>query len=170
MREIDEAVQLALMSLYLAAMELEIPTGMAFFGANDERDRDRILEVAPPTARSSEAAKALIAGFNGRTHNEFLYWGLLKAAEALHARPERRKVLLVLHDGDPVFEGPEGDDLALSQAYLRKLERQGLTVIGVYLGDDEEMIANVKRLFPRLVICQGQALPETLGNLLRGLV
>ena len=42
-------------------------------------------------------------------------------------------------------------------------------MIGVYLGDNKELITKLKRLFPRLVISQGQALPETLGNLLRGL-
>ena len=170
MRSWQDAVRLALMGLHLAATQLEIPTGLAFFGANDEHCPERFLEATPISPQASEAAEALIAGFEGQTYYEFLYWALCHASEALRNRPERRKVLLILHDGDPVFSGVEGDDWSLSLAQVQTLERQGIAVIGVYLGDETDMIAKLKRLFSRLVVTgQGQALPETLGNLLRGL-
>ena len=169
MRSWQDAVRLALMGLYLAATELEIPTGLAFFGANDEHRPERFLEATPISPRASEAAEALIAGFEGKTYYEFLYGSLLHAGDALRNRPERRRVLLCLHDGDPVFSGEEGDDWSLSLAQVQTLERQGIAVIGVYLGDEKDMIAKLKRLFCRLVVTSGQALPETLGNLLRSL-
>jgi len=169
MNSLDEDVRLALMSLYLAAVELEIPCGLAFFGASNETSREQTLEVTPPAIRAQEHVKALIAGFTGRTHYEFLDWGLGVAEHALQARPERRKVLVVIHDGDPVYDGRLGNDRALSQAHLGRLERLGVTAIGVYLGDDSEMIVKLQRLFPRLVISTGKELPDKLGNLLRSL-
>jgi hypothetical protein len=60
---------------------------------------------------------------------------------------QRRKFILVLHDDDPVYEGAEGNDLTLIQEHIRRLERAGITVIGVYLGDDSELIAKLKRYF-----------------------
>jgi len=158
-----------LMSLYLAAMELEIPTGLAFFGAHSDSDRERVLEAAPLAARSSETVKALIAGFTGRTHYEFLDWGLKLAETGLQNCPQRRKFIVVLHDGDPVYEGAEGNDLTLSHTHIRRLERAGIAVIGVYLGDDNELITKLKRLFPHLTISSNNDLADKLGNLLKSL-
>lgn len=169
MRDCDTQVRLALMSLYLAAMELEIPTGLAFFGAHSDSDRERVLEAAPLAVRSSETVKALIAGFTGRTHYEFLDWGLKLAETALQNCPQRRKFIVVLHDGDPVYEGAEGNDLTLSHTHIRRLERAGITVIGVYLGDDADLVVKLKRLFPHLIISSNNDLPDKLGNLLKSL-
>jgi hypothetical protein len=169
MRDCEEQVRLALMSLYLAAVDLEIPTGLAFFGAHSDADRERVLEAAPLTVRSSETVKALIAGFTGRTHYEFLDWGLKLAETALQNCPQRRKFIVVLHDGDPVYEGAAGNDLTLSHTRIRRLERAGITVIGVYLGEDADLAAKLKRLFPHLIICSNNDLPDKLGNLLKSL-
>jgi hypothetical protein len=169
MRDCDTQVRLALMSLYLAAVELEIPTGLAFFGAHSDADRERVLEAAPLSVRSSETVKALIAGFTGRTHYEFLDWGLKLAETALQSCPQRRKFIVVLHDGDPVYEGAEGNDLTLSHTHIRRLERAGITIIGIYLGDDADLMVKLKRLFPHLIISSNNDLPDKLGNLLRSL-
>jgi hypothetical protein len=169
MRDCETQVRLALMSLYLAAVELEIPTGLAFFGAHSDADRERVLEAAPLSVRSSETVKALIAGFTGRTHYEFLDWGLKLAETALQSCPQRRKFIVVCHDGDPVYEGAGGNDLTLSHTRIRRLERAGIAVIGVYLGDDAELAAKLKRLFPYLIISSNNDLPDKLGNLLRSL-
>jgi hypothetical protein len=169
MGTIQESVRLALMSLYLAGTELEIPTGLGFFGACDTERRERVLEVTPPLSQASEAVKALIAGYEGETSSEFLDWGLAMAEKALLARPERRKILAVIHDGDPVYKGPDGDDWALSYAHLRRLDRAGFFVVGVYLGDEGEYLQRVQALFPRLAACEAGDLSEKLGSLLRGL-
>lgn len=169
MSVINEPVRLALMTLYLAVTELGIPLGMAYFGEHrDGITNDLVLEVSPVRARSAEETKSLIAGFKGVTSAEFLDWGLALAEKELCHRPERRKVLLVLHDGDPVYNGRLGNDYQLSLKRLRRLERQGITPIGLFLGESCNM-AQLEALFPRLVITSGERLPEKLGNMLRSL-
>ena len=166
---IDEPVRLALMTLYLAATELGIPLGMAYFGASrDGNVDDLVLEVSPVRVRAAEEIKALIAGFKGVTGAEFLDWGLALAEKALLHRPERCKVLLVIHDGEPVYTGKLGSDYQLSLERLRRLERQGITPIGLYLGERGNT-AQLEALFPLLVITSGEKLPEKLGNMLRSL-
>jgi hypothetical protein len=167
---INEPVRLALMALYLAATELGIPLGMAYFG--EHRDAfidDLVLEVSPVSVPVHEETKSLIAGFRGVTGAEFLDWGLALAEKSLCHRPERRKVLLVIHDGEPVYRGKLGNDCTLSLERLRRLERQGITPIGLYLGESCNQ-AQLDALFPRLVITSGERLPEKLGNMLRSLV
>ena len=75
-------------------------------------------------------------------------------------------MLLVLHDGEPVYNGDLGNDYQMSLTGLRRLERQGITLIGLYLGEGCNM-AQLEALFPRLVITSGERLPEKLGNMLR---
>ena len=172
---IDEQVRLALMTLYLAASELRLPLGIAFFGHDSSSRVDRlVLEVTPIHGQLAEEPKALIAGYHGRTRAEYLDWGLALAGKALLSRPERRKVLLVLHDGEPVYSGDLGNDYQLSLERLRRLERQGITPIGLYLGERgmvgfDPNHAQLEALFPRLVITSGERLPEKLGGMLRSL-
>ena len=166
---INEPVRLALMTLYLAATELSIPLGMAYFGEHsDAVIDDLVLEVSPVRTHVAEATKSLIAGFRGVTAAEFLDWGLALAEKTLRQRSERRKVLLVIHDGEPVYNGRLGNDYTLSLARLRHLERQGITPIGLYLGESCN-IAQLEALFSRLVITSGDELPEKLGNVLMSL-
>ena len=118
------------------ATELRIPLGMAFFGHNSSSRVDRlVLEVTPIHGQPAEEPKALIAGYHGRTRAEYLDWGLALAEKALLSRPERRKVLIVAHDGVPVYNGDLGDVYQMSLSRLRRLERQGIIPIGLYLGE-----------------------------------
>ena len=58
-------------------------------------------------------------------------------------RPERLKLLVVIHDGQPVYSGRHGNDWDLSLRHLRQLESGGITPIGVYRGhnpDDERQL------------------------------
>jgi hypothetical protein len=169
MSTIRDEVRLALMMLYLAGTELEIPTGVAYFGAHETNRTERVWEVTPPTPAASESVKTMIAGFEGTTNCEFLDWGLALAEKALALRPERLKVLVCIHDGEPVYQGPDGDDWQLSYAHLRKLDRAGILTIGIYLGDEDEYRRKVQQLFPRQVVCTGKELPDKLGNVLRSL-
>lgn len=167
MSPLDEDVRLALMTIYLAATDLSVPTGIAYFGANSPGEA--VFEVASLSPQASESAKALIAGYEGSTSQEFLDWGLRLAEEALRPRAEKLRALLVLHDGQPVYSGKLGNDRELSLARLRRLERIGITTIGVYLGNDPDDLSKLRQLFTRLVVCSGKELPEKLGNLLRSL-
>jgi hypothetical protein len=171
MSDAETYVQLALMTLYLAATQLEIPLGMAAFGANSDTDEDRLTfpltESLSPVAR--ETTKALIAGYRGTTAMEFLFWGLELAERELAARPERLKVLVVIHDGQPVYSGRRGYDWELSLKHLRHLESRAITPIGVYLGQSTDDEQKLKALFRWLIVCSPEQLPERLGDLLRSL-
>ena len=76
---------------------------------------------------------------------------------------------MVIHDGEPVYDGRLGCDRKLSRAHLQRLERQGMTTIGVYLGDNSDLVTKLHLLFPRLIVCSNNDLPDKLGNLLRSL-
>jgi len=174
----EEAVKESLMTIYLAATKVGIPIGMAFFGEDDfyscsmplHPDRievDRVVaEITPITDKPDETPKSLIAGYTGWASNEYLDWGFRKAEEALKARPERLRVVLVVHDGEPVYRYRSAvSDWDLSLNHLRSMERVGIIPIGVHLGN--ENLEKLHKLFSRLVNCQnGNALPEKLGSLL----
>ena len=167
---VNEPVRLALMTFYLAAAELGIPLGMAFFGHDTTSNVGKlVLEITPVRKQAVEEPKALIAGYAGTTRAEYLNWGLTLAEKALLPRPERRKVILVIHDGEPVYNGDLGNDYQMSIERLRRLERMGITPIGLYLGESCNM-NQLEALFPRLVITIGERLPEKLGNMLRSLI
>ncbi len=183
----EQAVREALMTIYLAAVQAGIPIGIAYFGENDFYNDDGLLpanrimieetvvEVAPLFAGNHEMTKALIAGYTGWANNEYLDWGLRKAEAELRARPERLHVLLIIHDGVPVFCTRTISDWVLSLAHLRSLERAGVIPIGIHLGNENDETRSVSldklhKLFPRLVNCQnGETLPDKLGSMLSSL-
>ena len=76
-------------------------------------------------------------------------------------------IILVIRDSEPVYNGSMGN-VQMSLTRLRRLERQGITPIGLYLDEGCNM-AQLKALFPRLVITSGEKLPEKLGSMLRSL-
>jgi hypothetical protein len=175
-----QSVREALMTIYLAAVQVGIPIGMAYFGENDFYTGDKplpldritveqtVAEVAPLSPNNHEPAKALIAGYTGWSCEEYLDWGLRKAETELRTRPERLHVLLIIHDGEPVYRARTVSDWDLSLAHLRSLERAGVIPIGVHLGN--ENLEKLHKLFPRLVNCQnGEALPDKLGSMLSSL-
>ena len=180
MDRFQQAVREALMIIYLAAVQVGIPTGIAFFGEDDFFEggtpvpHDRITvartvgEVAPLSAENYEPAKAFIAGYTGWSSEGYLDWGLRKAEAELRTRPERLRVLLIAHDGDPVFRTRTISDWDLSLAHLRSLEQAGIIPIGVHLGD--ENLEKLHKLFTRLVNCpNGESLPDKLGSMLSSL-
>jgi nitric oxide reductase activation protein len=170
MCDMNPDVQLALMTLYLAATSAAVPIGIAFFGSGDHRgSTDRVFEVTPISSGSKEEVKALIAGYEGITGAEFLHWAIQKGEANLAARSESKKVLIVIHDGKPVYKEEDGDDWELSCTRLLNIECRSITPVGVYLGNNPEDLVQLKTLFPRFIHTTGNALPERLGLLLRGL-
>jgi hypothetical protein len=173
MSSVNEVVRLALMAVYLACTQLGIPIGISYFGADQEKEQT--LLVSPPLPFATESAKALIAGFEGKTSNEFLYWGLIEAETSLTSCREQTKLILVVHDGEPVYKGPDGNDWTLSHAAIRRLMKEGFLVIGLFLhvkGHKEHMSAGIhklSKLFPKLVISDNQQFAQKLGNFLRSL-
>jgi hypothetical protein len=170
MAGLAEKVRLALMMLYLAATSLYIPMGLTAFGADSDGDEAALTFTLSPLATTPrESVKALIAGYRGVTSKEFLDWGLRAAEQELLARSETRKVVLVLHDGQPVYDGMRGRDWDLALQRLQQWELRGLLAIGIYLGNDEDDRHKLRQLFRRLIVCSGDDLPDKLGDVLRGL-
>jgi hypothetical protein len=173
----EQSIREALMIIYLAASQVAIPIGIAYFGEDDLSPGElplladpitierTVAEIAPPSGGHPEAVKALIAGYCGWSSEEYLDWGLRKAEAELRKRPERLRVLLILHDGDPVFHTRTLSDWDLSLSHLHSLERYGVIPIGIHLG--YEKIHKLRKLFPHLVCCpEGDRLADKLGNLL----
>jgi nitric oxide reductase activation protein len=180
MDRFEQAVREALMTFYLAAIQVGIPIGIAYFGEDDFYTGDSpltpdhitveqvVAEVAPLSPNNHEPAKALIAGFSGWSCEEYLDWGLRKAEAELRTRPERLHVLIIIHDGEPIFHTCSISDWDLSLTHLRSLERSGVIPIGVHLGN--ENLEKLYKLFPRLVNCpNGESLPDKLGSMLSSL-
>jgi hypothetical protein len=181
MDRFEQPIREALMTIYLAAKKVRIPIGIAYFGEDDFYAGDAhlsadlitveqtVAEVAKFEMNNDELVKALIAGYTGWSSEEYLDWGLRKAEADLRTRPEHLKVLLILHDGEPVFQTRSVSDWDLSLAHISALERSGIITIGVHLG--HENLEKLYKLFPRLVNCpKGESLPDKLGIMLRSLV
>jgi len=167
MRGSAEGVKLALMALHLATDQLTIPHAITFFGAGrDAAPAERIETIVSFNDRG-EWPKALIAGYEPSAGNEYLFAALDRALEQLDARPERDKIVIVTHDGSPVWSSArEGRDWDLSVARVKRAEQQGIKVIGLFLGEGEEELRKMQRLFPRLIATSPDRLPEKLGGML----
>ncbi len=172
MRGKAPGVKLALMALRLAAEQLRIPHAVTFFGAGRDAAPHERLEPIVSFNDRGEWPKALIAGYEPSAGNEYLFAGLDLAIASLRERPERDKIILCVHDGQPVWSGREGRDWDLSIARLKQAERQGVRPIGLYLNDgpeDAEEQRKMQQLFTRLIVTTPDQLPEKLGSLLLSL-
>ena len=95
-----------------------------------------------------------------------LFAALDRAISDLQVRSERDKIIVCLHDGQPVWSGREGRDWDLSVARLKLAEQKGIKSIGLFLGEGEEELRKMQRLFPRLIATTPDRLPEKLGSML----
>lgn len=82
--------------------------------------------------------------------------GVAEAYARLAKRPEKRKILMVLSDGQPAADGCS----SLQQQHLRntigRIESEGCDVIGVGIESSA-----VKRYYPKWVVCNSlQELPK----------
>lgn len=166
MRGATSDVRLALMALHLATSELDIAHAITLFGAGRDAAVDERIETIAPFTHNVETVKPFIAGYEPSAGNEYLFAALDKATEELNRRPERDKVIICIHDGQPVWSGREGRDFDLSVARITAAEKQGIKVIGLFLGEGEEELRKMQRLFPRLVHCTTPQLPDKLGKVL----
>jgi hypothetical protein len=166
MRSSADNVKLALMALHLAAAQLAIPHAITFFGAGRDAAPGERLETIVSFHDRGEWPKALIAGYEPSAGNEYLFAALDLAIAQLHDRPERDQIAIVCSDGQPVWSGREGRDWDLSLARLTQAEQKGIKVIGLFLGEGDEDLRKMQRLFPRLIVTTPDRLPEKLGGML----
>ena len=166
-------VRLALMSLNLACDELGIPLAITVFGGDYSHIDKRNIVTVKEYGERGELPKARIAAITGHTGYEFLYSALTQRGPILARRREKTRLLLVVHDGWPVYAGyPGGKDKTLSRRWLADFqERGGAVVIGILLTEgegDEEFVEEAKKFFPcHLIISTPAELPRRLGNILR---
>lgn len=166
MRSSADGVRLALMALHLAAAQLAIPHAITFFGAGRDAAPYERLETIVSFHDRGEWPKALIAGYEPSAGNEYLFAALDLAIAQLRDRPERDQIAIVCSDGQPVWSGREGRDWDLSLARVAQAEQKGIKVIGLFLGEGEEDLRKMQRLFPRLIVTTPDRLPEKLGGML----
>jgi hypothetical protein len=146
-------LQQGLMAIHLALEELELPHRIAAFEGN---------VVLKDFGDTSPVPRALIAGMQGTTCSQVMPT-LKPMFEALMARPEEVKVLLLLHDG-----------LAHDPAELTSWAREawcipGFFFWGIYLGNNSQEGAAMKGLLgvDRLIACRPGELHLKFGNMLR---
>ena len=166
MRGTVEGVKLALMALHLATEQLQIPHAITFFGAGRDAAPHERIETIVSFVDRGDWPKALIAGCEPSAGNEYLFAALERAITDLQARSEQQKIIIVAHDGSPVWSGREGRDWDLSVARVKLAEQKGITVIGLFLGDGEEELHKMQRLFPRMIATTPDRLLEKLGGML----
>jgi hypothetical protein len=140
------------MAIHLALEELELSHRIAAFQGN-------VLLIDFDT---SPVPRALIAGLQGMTTSKVMPI-LRPTFEALMARPEEVKVLLLLHNGlahDP-------DELASWAQQARCIP--GFFSWGIYLGHNPQEGATMKGLLGAdwLIVCPPGELHLKFGNLLR---
>jgi hypothetical protein len=173
MRERIPDVRLALMALHLACEDLGVPLAITVFGGEElgGHERPGITFTVEEFGEHGELPEARIAGLMAPNNREFLYSALTERGPVLEARPEEVRLLLVVHDGYPVYQDyPAGTDYDLSRAWLVEAERRGLLPIGVLLVEelDDPYVEQACGFFPgRLIVCRAEELPGRFGNLLR---
>ena len=155
------AARLGLMTLHLALQELGTPHAIHLF--------DDHVPIKPQYDRTGEMVKALLAGWQGVTGEEWVSVSMEKRVPELLARPEPLKVLLIAHDGHPVGTGGKYGSDADGIRLLQQKHKRQIWTIGVYLGNHRGEIARMRGLFPHLVACEPQHFAEHLGRLLRQL-
>ena len=166
MDSVADEVRLALMALHLACEALKIPHAITLFGAQSHAAPDDRIETILQFNERGDWPKALIAGYQPEAGNEFLFAALDRAVAELQARSERDKIIIVIHDGQPIWIGREGRDWDLSLQRLKAAEQRGLKPIGLYLGRSPSDLTQMRQLFARLIDTTPDRLPEKLGSLL----
>jgi hypothetical protein len=81
----------------------------------------------------AEGPRAMIAGLYGHAGKEEVCRSLDICAGAFRPRPEGTKLLLYLHDGMP------NDPIERIQATLARVRVSGITVVGLYIGPQDDL-------------------------------
>jgi hypothetical protein len=144
--------QEGLMTVHLALSELDIPHAVTAFEG---------CVVIREYGNTTPMPRALIAGLAASTGTT-VGPTLVARGDALLARREPVKVLLIIHDGFPF-------DPDVIQRWIRGHPQ--VFTLGVYLGDDAEDVAAMTELFGRnrLIACLPEELPAKLAQFIRGI-
>jgi Mg-chelatase subunit ChlD len=138
-----EEVRKAVLGAYYACDSLKVP--FACWGFSDWRTNPAATVV--PYGMSGNLAPEAIAGLDA-VGGTVLAPALRKAREAVRGVPADRRVLLVIHDGQP-------SDMRASVDQVRAMARE-TEVVGIFLGDgytNADLVAPMRELFAdRLIV------------------
>jgi hypothetical protein len=116
----------------------------------------------PPEA---EGSRAVLAGMYGDAGNaERVSESLQLAQRRLKERREGTRLIIYIHDGEPTDERP-----AVVRQTVEALRRDGLIVIGLFVGDQREL-PKLQAIFganDTIGVSELTRLPERLGTLLK---
>lgn len=145
--------QEGLMTVHLALSELDVPHAITAFEG---------CVVIREYGDTTPMPRSLIAGLAASTGTT-VGPSLVARGEVLMARPERIKVMLMIHDGFPF-------DPKVVEGWIEGHPQ--VFTAGVYLGDDAEDIGAMTELFGkhRLIACLPEELPARLAQFVRGIV
>jgi hypothetical protein len=154
--------RLAVAALLLAAQELGISSALAFFRGCHRPEWGVAMEHGEPF---SERPRRCLAGWAG-ADEDFLLW-LMRAREPVLQELKARgiqPVVVILHDGYPAADRGE------IKHWVRRSGQRGAPVIGVYLGESGEEAAQMRDIFPNVIVGRPETLPAQLSMLLRRLL
>ncbi len=145
--------QEGLMTVHLALSELVIPHAITAFEG---------CVVIREYGDTTPMPRALIAGLAASTGTT-VGPTLIARGDALLARREPIKVMLVVHDGFPF-------DPQVIAEWIRSHPR--VFTVGVYLGDDPQERSSMEELFGghRLIACMPPELPSKMGRFVADIV
>ncbi len=105
--------------------------------------------------------RALIAGLYPGSDNEAVSTALGTARDALRVQAAETKLILYIHDGDPTDETP-----AEVAATIARVRREGIVVLGLYLGP-QYGVAKMEAIFGREWVIATDDLARLPGLLAR---
>ncbi len=115
------------------------------------------------TSPQAEGPRALIAGLYPGSGQDAVSTALGTAQAALRARSEETRLILYIHDGEPTDEKP-----AAVAATVVRMRREGIVVLGLYLGP-QQRVTRMEAIFgPEWVIATDDLarLPGLLARVL----
>lgn len=145
------AAKLGLMIATIACRELKIPIA---------------AHVCPETVpvfdfdNVSDLGYSRIAGINARSGHERVSWTLEDRAGIIKARPENLKVIIVIHDGHPVYPGDE------ERIVEWQHKNPWAYVVGIGLELNPKEQTRMSKLFSRLILTDINRFSNDLGRLL----
>lgn len=151
-------VRASVLSLYRAAKELNVGVGVWGFSSWSRNPAQQVLGFADAENTAPERLAGLVA--SGGT---VLAPAITEAGRQIQAARAERRVMLVIHDGQP-------SDMTAAAAEIARIKRN-VEVVGIFIGDDArdaDLVAPMRELFgDRLIVAQdADALMTILGTFL----
>ena len=95
-------------------------------------------------------------------------YSIRTAASEIALRPEEKRVIFVVSDGNPCAAGYEKErGIRDTIAAVRETEKRGIAVIGMYIGPESPV---PKRIYNNLIILSAGNLPSVIARMLKKII